>query len=182
MEKKIEKSIKQLERVNQWIANCDTKTSFLLTFYGVIITVIFSSKLLADILKTLSLHRVKEIRVHNVILFISYISVLLFLFSIAKILYHILYTLKGRIDIPVDKQNGLNTNSLLFFGKIASKEFKKFEIEHDAQSESEYLNDLNSQVYINSVISFLKFKHYNKSLRWIIISLCSFLIYALTKG
>lgn len=31
IEKNIEKSIKKLEFINQWIFNCDTKSSFVLT-------------------------------------------------------------------------------------------------------------------------------------------------------
>lgn len=95
--------------------------------------------------------------------------------------YHIYLTLKGRINDKVYEQNNLNTNSNIFFRSIASKTFENFEKDSNSEGESEYLNDLNSQVFINANIVTLKFKHYNKSLLWMSISLITFLTFILLK-
>ena len=34
---------KNLERVNFWVSNCDSKVSYLLTLQGIILTIIFTS-------------------------------------------------------------------------------------------------------------------------------------------
>ena len=177
----IEKSIKKLEMVNQWISNCDTKSSFILTFYGVIITIIFTSSTRDDIVDTLHLSVADKINLKSIILFTSLILVLAFMFSIAATGFYILQTLKGRIDPEVYRQQCLNTNSNIFFGTIASKAFATFKKETNEEDEDAYLNDINSQIFINSKIATEKFKNYNSSLFWMVISFAMFLLYALTK-
>ena len=51
---KIEISTKKLEIINQWISNCDTKSSFILTFYGVVLTIIFTSTFGSEMVNSFS--------------------------------------------------------------------------------------------------------------------------------
>lgn len=178
---KIEKSLKKLEIINQWISNCDTKSSFIMTFLGVIITLILTSEVGAEMMKTLTFHFTCNIDWITIKNFLSFNLTLFFFVSISFTFYNIYKTLIGRIDSKVYAEQNLNTDSNLFFGNIASKKFTDFENETNTESDAEYLNDINSQIFINSNIVTEKFKYYNKSLIWSFITLCIFLTYIFTK-
>lgn len=176
-----DRSIKKLEIINQWISNVDTKSSFVLTFYGVIITIIFTSNLGLEMINTFSYARTQEINVESAKLFISLAGVIIFFIAVVITLYNIYQSLKGRINSSVYKQANLNTNSNIFFETIASKSFSDFEQQTNNERKRSFLNDLNSQIFINSNIVDKKFIHYNRSLKWIIISFTAFLLFILTK-
>lgn len=177
----IEKATKKLDSINQWISNCDTKSSFVLTFFGVVLTIIFTSKVGEEMISSFSFQNADEVNQKTIINFFLVLITLFFLISSLITFYHILLTLKGRIDDKIYGQNALNTNSNILFRSIASKTFENFEKESNSEDKSKYLNDLNSQVFINAKIVTLKFKHYNKSLLWISISLITFLVFILLK-
>lgn len=181
IEKKIEKSLEKLHHVNHWIANCDTKSSFLLTFYGVVITIIFTSDMLVDMKKTLSLKKASEISLESIRLFFALTFLIIFFLSIAVTLVYLFITLRGRINPTIFKEKGLKPESLFFFGNISKKKFFEFERASDTEQETSYLNDINSQIYINSKIATKKFNNYNRSLMWLTVSFGSFLIYLAFK-
>lgn len=177
----IEKSTKKLELVNQWIANCDTKSSFILTFYGVVLTIIFTSNIGGELINSFSFTKAKDINCENFKNLIILLSSIAFFVTSIITFYQIYLTLKGRIDPNVYHQSGLNINSNIFFGSIASKNFIDFENETNSEDIPKYLNDLNSQIFINSKIVNLKFKHYNNSLMWMFISLGIFIVFVVIK-
>jgi hypothetical protein len=177
----IEKSTKKLELLNQWIANCDTKSSFILTFYGVVLTIIFTSNIGGEMINSFSFSKADETNCESIRNFILVLTTIAFFITSIITFYQIYSTLKGRIDPKVYQQNGLKTNSNVFFGSIALKTFLDFESESNNEDEPNFLNDINSQVYINSKIVDQKFKHYNKSLFWMFISLGILILYLIVK-
>lgn len=178
---KIEKGTRKLELVNHWIANCDTKSSFILTFYGVVLTIIFTSTLGGEMINCFSFTKANEFDGESTRRFILLLVAIVFFITSIITFYQIYLTLKGRIDSNVYKQEGLQTKSNVYFGSIASKDFITFENESNNEDEVKYLNDLNSQVFINANIAEEKFKHYNKSLFWMFISLGVFMFYVILK-
>lgn len=178
---KIDKSTKQLELINQWISNCDTKSSFVLTFHGVVLTIIFTSEIGESMISTFSFMKSKELTGESFCYFLLLaLSILFFISSL--ITFHCIYsTLKGRIKQMTYKQQGLKTDSNIFFGSIATKTFQNFEAANNIDDDSLYLNDLNSQIFINANIVTRKFNYYNKSLLWMLISLTIFLMYIVIK-
>lgn len=178
---KIENSTKKLELINQWISNCDTKSSFILTFYGVVLTIIFTSDVGREMINSFSFSKAKEINCESFGNFILLITTIAFFITSIVTFYQIYSTLKGRIDATVYKQNGLKSDSNIFFASIASKTFENYENESNNEDQLTYLNDLNSQVFINANIVSQKFKHYNKSLFWMFISLIIFVFYVIIK-
>jgi len=178
---KIENSTKKLELINQWISNCDTKSSFILTFYGVVLTIIFTSTIGGEMINSFSFRKSNEFNLENIINFILLLNTIAFFITSTVTLYNIYSTLKGRIDATVYNQNGLKTESNIFFGSIASKTFENFENELNSENETSYLNDLNSQIFINANIVNEKFKYYNKSLIWMFISLGIFILFVIIK-
>src|SRR5690606_37961759 len=108
---KIENSTKKLELINQWISNCDTKSSFILTFFGVVLTIIFTSNIGGDMIGSFSFSRAKEINYESSGNFILFLTAITFFITSIVTLYQIYSTLKGRVDAKVYQQNGLKTNS-----------------------------------------------------------------------
>lgn len=178
----IEKSIKKLEFINQWISNCDTKSSFILAFLGVVVTIIFTSSIGNDMLATLSLRSVCEFNWETLKNFLSLAFFLGFSFSIVCTVYQLYQTLCGRIDAKVYSQLGLQVESNIFFKTIASKTFVVYETGTNSENDASYLNDLNSQIYINSKIVTAKFEHYNASLKSILWAFGLFFAFVVLKS
>lgn len=166
---KIEISINKLNGINQWISNVDTKSSIIFTFFGVIITIVFTSNIGNSIANILSYKVADEINIITFSNSILYWLVITLFIVIVLSIYNFFQTLKGRINPNIYKQEGLNVNSNIFFGTIANKEYSKFEEEVNNETDTDILNDIHSQIYINSHIANRKFKFYNKSLLWTFI-------------
>lgn len=179
--KKIDRSIKKLELVNQWISNVDTKSSFVLTFYGIITTIIFSTKIGEEMFDVFSYKIATEINYESIKLFCCLLIVIGF-FTIAFFTFYYIYqTLKGRVNPTLYQESGLKTDSNLFFGTIASKSYSDFERQTNTENKAGFLQDINSQVFINSNIADSKFKYYNKSLIWLMCSFMTFVLFMLVK-
>jgi len=173
---KIDVNINKLNGINQWISNVDTKSSIIFTFFGIIITIIFTSKIGENIIHILSYKTANEI---NTITFVNFILcwLVVFLFIVIVLsIYNFFQTLKGRINPNIYKQEGLNINSNIFFGTIANKEYLKFEEEVNNETKENFLKDINSQIFINSHIANQKFKFYNQSLLWTFIAFGTILL------
>jgi len=181
MEKKISKSLNKLDNVNHWISNCDTKSSFVLALFGIILTIIFTSNIGAEMVKMFSCEKVKSVDWQSIKYFICIISIIAFFVGIIVTICYIYMTLKGRINPNVYNQDGLNTDSNIFFGTISSKKFKDFERSTNDEADEKYLSDINSQTFINSNIANEKFKNYNKSLISMLITLSWFLLFIILK-
>ncbi|MFA9371461.1 MAG: hypothetical protein ACERIH_07085 [Labilibaculum antarcticum] len=164
-EKNLERAKDKLDMVNQWIANCDTKSSFLLAFYGVLLALVFTSEVRSEISKTFALKSTfNNIGWTEKLNFISVICIVAFIGCSILCLYFIYNTLRARIDDRIYRQPELNADSKIFFNTISKKTFKVFKDDSNAEICDDYLNDLNSQVFINSKIATEKFKAYNWSL------------------
>lgn len=179
---RIDKSTNRLENINQWISNCDTKSSFILAFLGVVVTIIFTSSIGHDMISTLKFEYMykftwKELR--QILCLVFFLS---FCYCTGYTVYQLYQTLRGRIDPKVYQQTGLETKSKIFFGTIASKKFIDYEREINTESDENYLKDLNSQIYINSKIVSAKFDHYNKSLVGVLLGLISFFVFLLLNS
>lgn len=174
---KIDKNIKRLELVNQWISNCDMKSSFILTFYGVILTIVFTSHIGKDMVEVFSFRPSLVCDTDSVHKFCKLLLVIVFLLTALLACYHVFFTLKARVDPNEYKQNKLRKASNLFYQSISLKTFENFENESNSEDEAEFLNDLASQIYINAQIVTEKFKHYNQSLSYIAISLIAFILF-----
>lgn len=178
---KIEYSTKRIELISQWISNCDTKSSFILTFYGVVLIIIFTSSIGSEMISFLSCSIAAKLSWESFVNFILLLTTIGFFVTSVITFYQIYLTLKGRINVNIYKQNGLNTDSNIFFGTIATKTFDIFESEVNSEDEVKYLNDLNSQIFVAANIATEKFKHYNKSLFWMFVSLGVFLFHIVFK-
>lgn len=165
MDKKLDKTKYKLDLINQWISNCDTKSSFLLAFYGVVVTIIMTTKLADKMVQTFKLRpSFKDINLDSILNLIEFIVLLVMVYFVIKCFYHIYFTLKARIDSSLYQQEDLVTESNIFFQSISKKTYKDFNNKNSTENDTEFLSDLTSQVFINSNIATEKFENYNKSI------------------
>ena len=164
-----------LNRVDGWINNCDNKVSIILGVSGVILTVIMTSEGIKKIINIIYkvIHYIYE---YNHLAFLYFVT---FMFSMMMILYGLIrfiMVIIARINERKYKQEGLIINSIVFYGTIARRKFKTFQEEYFNLSEKEVLNEILSQVYINSLIAEEKFKNYNIALKYLGIGIFLFCI------
>ncbi|MFZ3372772.1 MAG: hypothetical protein WA131_07105 [Desulfitobacteriaceae bacterium] len=161
-----EDSYKNLERVNFWIANCDTKASFILALIGIFLSAFMSNDLINGSVKSLfnEISKFKPIDIKVIFIFSIIVTSGVTIFFFVRCIFNLLKTLTGKIDSPIPQEQNLSADSFLFFGSISSRGFDSYKNGWDNLSENEIVNDIDSQTYINSKICSLKFRNYNKAI------------------
>lgn len=169
---------KNLDRINYWISNCDTKVSYLLAFQGIILTIILTSGFSDTIFKVFSFKlSFENFGINSIINFLKGLTLSLsLLFAIVSI-SHAFISLRAKLNPRVYKERGLITNSYLYFDSIANREYLDFKKEQDDLSQQQLNDQIDSQIFINSKICQFKFIQYNQTLKKCAISLIIFLAY-----
>lgn len=169
----IEKSKISLERVNDWINSFDTKAETGLALVGVLLTLIFTNGGLSAMYELFK--KVFPPKSFCTILYITF-----FVIAAGILLYglaHLIFVLVAKIDMSTFSEVGLETNSVLFFGSISKRPlYKDFYHDMTTQSKEDYLNDLISQIYINSKIAADKYLKYNRGIKWTFIGFIAFIL------
>lgn len=179
---KQEGELSNLDRINNWISNCDTKSSFILTLLGVVVTIILTSDFILEKLNVIfqSIRDNKEWDITMISLkyCIVFIMFLVMLYYLSYSIYYLLNVLTANIDInSIDKGNEkLKRDSNMFFVTIASKQYDEFK----EDSTTNISEDICSQIYINSHICTTKFSNYNKSIEKLKKGLVCFVIFILS--
>ncbi|PFC27701.1 Pycsar system effector family protein [Bacillus thuringiensis] len=156
-----------LDRINFWIGNGDAKVSFVISFTGIFLGFIFASDSINASIKGY----IKNIGATNpqiVKFLLSLLVLILFLvaiYFISSAIYYFLKALQAQITPSEYRQSGLETGSLLFWGSISSTDYATYKQRLDDVEASDLENDLDSQVYINSIITTRKFAMYNEGLK-----------------
>ena len=83
-----------------------------------------------------------------------------------------IYSLRAKTDLVKFSQDGMQTDSMFHYQSIAKRTYKEF-----CEKKNQVLNDLRTQVYVNSVICTSKFSHYKKGVRFFEISIYLLLIF-----
>lgn len=153
-----------LDRVNMWIGNCDQKTSIVLAALCVGLTILFTSdfvqyvrKKLIVPLKTYVCDQMLLSDWYRIAIAITLVYVCI---GFIVIFYHLIFSLRAKTNIKQFAQPGIERSSMFHYETVAGKTYKEY-----CESEVHILNDLRSQVYINSIICTAKFKHYNKAIK-----------------
>lgn len=179
---KKEEALKTLERINTWIGNCDTKVSFALAFAGILIGGFFASSIITDSLKKFidNLFDIKSFIQRGdpqlPIIVLAFVILVAFVIFIGISIVSLFHAIKGKTDSSVFHQEGIPKESNLHFGAIQNKSFLDFKKSFHQQTEESLLNDLLSQVHINSSICTQKFKSYNKGVKYLVFSTISFIL------
>jgi len=156
-----------LHRTLEWIHNADIKNSILLSFIGIImiplieilfsrasnISISFDSILLREQSLTFILYR-----------FFLFVYFLLIPTTFLNSVFCFMSALYGRVNLKNIKNKNLIKHSLIFFGTISTMEYHVYKNQILNQRLDSRVDDLLSQIYINSVICSKKFKLYNQGL------------------
>lgn len=173
--KKIEKddALDILDRTIGFINNCDSKASVVLGIFGVLLTILFSSE------GVLKLKSIIKIAINTGTCYSVLYCIFLFCtaggftFGIVKLLQ----VLFPKTDCDDLKQEGLELNSKIFFGSICKNStYKQYKLKMMNCSEDEYLNDIISQIYLNSIICDMKFENFKTGVKVALIGFVTFLI------
>lgn len=157
---KIEQGRVILEDIKSWINNADTKISIILAFMVIwlgYIVVDSNIELLNRITKVISLG------LTNITLIQSIKGLLIISLYVTSILAIVLFlhALRANINFKNIKSSSLTFNSNIFFASISKLDYRTFKNNIFNQSNKNKVNDIYSQIYINSMICTKKFKLYN---------------------
>lgn len=172
VEEQIEEAKASLDRINGWINSCDSKSGIVLALTGVLLTIIFTNDGMVEMYNVLQ--NIMPPVNFCTVLYIGFLGTAAFMlcYGIARLIF----TLVARINSNVYNEPGLITDSVLFFGKISAKaSYQVFQNDVLNMTKEEYLNDLLSQIYINSKIANEKHVNYNKGIKWTIIGFIAFI-------
>ena len=155
-DEQIEEAKVSLERINSWINSCDSKAGTVLALVGVIWTIIFTNDGILT-MKNL-INQLFPPKSFCMILYLLFLSS-----TLLGMIYGVIYLINvliAKIDVTVFAEQGIQTSSVLFFGSISNKnsylDFKREILNLNKQA---YLNDLLSQIYINSKIAQKKYEN-----------------------
>lgn len=160
---------KNLDIINQWINNSDSKASIILGLVGILLTIVFTNGSLTYYIMKI----IKEVFLN--INFSDILYLLFFLSSIGICVYGLYALIK--VLIPTLKMKTNKTKSYMYFGSIAQysslKEYKEDLLEINEES---FIDDLLNQVYQNSIICKKKYINFTKGIKCFIGGFISTLI------
>ena len=156
------------DTVNSWLNNCDQKAGILLTVVGVAITVLVTSDFLKN-LRTYIFMPFKDYWEGNhELVFSCERFIVFFLLVIAAVMlilacYYLFKTISADTDYDKLREENpeLVKKSFIFYKSISEMSYEDFK-----KDDINYIEDLKSQIYVNSKIAINKFKNYNEGLYW----------------
>lgn len=146
---KISLALDNLKRLTDWIKHSDSKIALISVFQGALATFLIN--------KTSDVIQIIKLNTFGWLQFILYFSIILFVFFLVKSIYQSFQALYP--DIKTKEF------SLFYFGSIAKQGKEKFNKDFKELDEEGTLNQLNSQIYVNSQIAFIKFENVQKSIK-----------------
>lgn len=178
----------RLDRVNGWINNCDQKAGILLAFCGALVAVLLTSDVIGKgyyyLVEPFYCYWLDEadatFSFKRAALFCGLLPTIYYGWNVV---YNLLLVLKPKTKIEDfnDNSSPITNNSKLHFQSIAKKSYREFQTESKWQSETEYLDDLCTQIYCNSRICDDKFDNYTKGLndftKMLISCFCEIVVY-----
>lgn len=155
---------KNLDRIIGFVANCDSKVSYLLSAIGIILTVLLA-------IKPTNLTFIKSAFYGHSdklywFLFLGLVGLALSSYYFLKGIHHLSQSLMARTEIHSE-----NSSSMIFFGAILAQRDGHNYLQNIEKNEYSYREDLASQIYVNSEICTEKFKRYNKGFKHILFSI-----------
>lgn len=168
-----EDALQSLASIQSWITAMDSKASYAITFVGVLIGFMLGSEdRKFDITKFIC--RIKIVITKGPFNWSEFLFFVLCICSFISILCF-LEVLVARI------KNTKEPKSNFFFGTIGSRDFATFKRELLTASDAMILDDLLSQIHINSQICNKKAKWYNRGHKCLIITVIIWFVVAICK-
>lgn len=170
LDTKIELATQTLERNISFIVNCDNKSSIVLAFIGVILTIILTNDGLKGIFKIIK--KCIEVKTFSNILYLLFLGI-----SIYIMLYGIYNLGKVLIAKVSQKADGLGErNSNIFFTGIQKNpSYQNYQLNFCSLTKEQLLDELLSQIYINSEIAIKKYSKFNTGFKNTVIGFVLFI-------
>lgn len=165
-----------LDRIIEWINNCDTKTSIVLGGLGVIAGIFLASDYVSkiiDIVRFMTSH-INVWAVIYLILFFGSIAVLVAgCFFLIRVLISV-------TDTKSYKERGIKEDSLIFFSSISkNKTLSVYKKKVQKTDTAQFEEDVISQIYVCSIICEAKFRSYKTGLLLSLMGFGAFLVIAI---
>lgn len=164
-----------LDRTINFVNSCDNKAAIMLGVHSVILTIILTSDGTYSIINIFN--KIIEIKEKSINDFLYMLLLVLSSITLIWGLYKIVSVLIAKVDCRDLKSELLEMDSKIFFGNIAkNKSYKEYKQKLLSIEEDEFINDIISQIYLNSIICDNKFKRYNLGVLLSIAGLIGFII------
>ena len=164
-------AIESLDRMNNWISECDNKAGTVLGILGVMMTIILTSDGLKAI-RGIWLACLKDITFCKVLYLLSFVSAVILMM---KGCFDFISVLFARISPEQHAALGTIQDSKVFFGTIAANAtFDDYLQKVEKLDEEQYWREIESQVYINSKIARKKYKLFNSGFKLSLIGFGAF--------
>lgn len=151
-----------LEQNQEWIKNCDTKTTTILALVGAIFTVLFASDSFAKIIQIWTIFFYSEnLCFARIYLLFTIVSWLIFAMGI----YYFWKVLYARLDNK-KYQYPSEYKSNLYFGDIVNCEIDSYSSTIKSLGEEELRDDISRQIYICADICNQKFMYYTDGMKY----------------
>lgn len=163
-----------LNRTIEFVKNCDSKATGVLGIFGVLLTILFSSDGVKDLKGVIKAAINSGTSCGILYIFFLACAGVGLAFGIAKLLQ----VLFPKIECTELQQENLELDSKIFFGHICKN--PTYVIYKDKMmklDEEEYLNDIISQIYLNSLICDRKYKNFKIGVIVALIGFLSFLVF-----
>ncbi len=156
------------DTVNSWVNNCDQKAGILLAVVGVAMTILATSDFLKYLRTYIFTPFMKYCTEETDFVFSwSRFTVFVLLLIAAAMLiascFYLLKAISANTDYDEERKKypSMVKSSYIFFGSICKMSYDDFKKE-----EVDYLDDLRSQIFVNSKIATAKIKNYKEGLYW----------------
>lgn len=162
--KKIEDVHQTLENINQWITASDNKAAAALGIIGIILTILFTNNTIIENCANITSTAFSS-RTFGDIIFI------------VLVLMSTIYSLDGirlifLVICPKLTSQGKSAKSIFYFGDIAQhKSFTDYQNAINSKNNDDILEDLQNQVYQNSIICNAKHQNLARGIKQFILGL-----------
>lgn len=184
---------KTLEMINMWITNIDTKISYSLAFIGVVLGFFITNDkpiIISQVIKKI-LIKIQQffnpdilsiwesIELKDIASVVIMILIFMFMFTSVKACIYLYNGIKGRIDTKIYEENGLITKSNIYWQSISDQKYINFYKNVKELDEGSLINDICSQIFINSKICTEKVSNYNEGVKYIVKSVIIYFIFTM---
>ena len=158
-----------LDMINTWICNCDQKAGIILSAIGVALTILMTSDFIIQLHKIIFIPFFDYWKGDYDLEFdFARFMVFIFLFITLALLTQTSYMMIRTITPNIDYEKMYRENpalvpqSYIYFKSISEMEYATYKADEVA-----YVDDLKSQIYVNSKIASSKFVTFREGLCWL---------------
>ena len=165
---RIEIATQTLERNIGFISSCDNKASIILTAIGVLLTIILTNEGITKIYTLIK-------KCINTVSFCSIMYLTIFFTIILIFVLGIVFLIRVLVA-KTDNKTASHCSNIFFEGINNYENVELYNKEFSNLDKVAILNEIISEIYINSIIAATKYKIYNIGLKLTVIGFCFFII------